>query len=70
MAVMSDEKLEREFKRQVYLCSGLGYERMFTILLQQFRKTKESKSAEVDQDQESALLRAGRTEGTLSIPAR
>ena len=41
MSDMTDEQIEKEFKRQVYLCSGIGYDQMIAIVRAQFPKQHE-----------------------------
>lgn len=36
MSDMSQERILQEFKRQVYLCSGIGFDAMLTVLLDQY----------------------------------
>lgn len=38
MSAMTDEQLELEFKRQIYLCSGLGLTKMLKLVNSQFGK--------------------------------
>jgi len=39
---LSKNEIEEVFKRQVYLCSGLGFERMQTILKDHFERRRQA----------------------------